>query len=450
MGEQKVLNKESSNAIRQKFPSKFVTPDEAVKVIKSEDRIYIHSGCAYPKCLVDAMARRKDELENVEVCHLMVFGDAPYMKPEMEGHFRHNGFFLGANTRKHVNHGKADFMPIFLSDIPRLIKHDTKHKVDVVLIQVSPPDSHGFCSMGIAVDCTRTAAEVADYVIAQVNPKMPRVHGDSFIHIEDIDYAVECEQDLQELPTSNISKNPKDVEIFAKIGKNIADLVEDGSTLQMGIGAIPDAVLGLLGDRKDLGIHTEMFSDGVIPLVESGVINCAKKTLLPGKMVTSFVLGTHKLFEYIHDNPLVEIRPTEFVNDPFTIARNDKMVAINSALQIDLTGQVCADSIGYSFYSGFGGQVDFIRGSKRSKGGKPIIALQSTAKDENLSRIVPHLDEGAGVTTSRGDVYFVVTEYGVVDLHGMNVRERVHALISIAHPKFREELERFAKEKKYI
>lgn len=450
MGEKTVLNKESSNTIRQKFSHKFVTAEEAVKVIKSGNRVYIHSGCAYPKCLVDSMADMKDELENVEVCHLMVFGDVPYMRPEMEGHFRHNGFFLGANTRKHVNKGKADFMPIFLSDIPRLIKHDTKHKVDVVLIQVSPPDMHGFCSMGVAVDCTRTAAEVADYVIAQVNPKMPRVHGDSFIHINDIDYAVEYEQDLQELPVNINNKNPIEIEIFTKIGKNIADLVEDGSTLQMGIGAIPDAVLALLGDRKDLGIHTEMFSDGIIPLVEKGVINCAKKTLLPGKMVTSFVLGSHILFEYIHDNPLVEIRPTVFVNDPFTIARNDKMVAINSALQVDLTGQVCADSIGYSFYSGFGGQVDFIRGSKRSKGGKPIIALQSTAKNGELSRIVPHLEEGAGVTTSRGDVHFVVTEYGAVDLHGMNVRERVYALISIAHPKFREALERLAKEKKYI
>jgi len=353
MGEKKVLNKESSNTIRQKFSHKFVTAEEAVKVIKSGNRIYIHSGCAYPKCLVDSMADMKDELENVEVCHLMVFGDVPYMRPEMEGHFRHNGFFLGANTRKHVNKGKADFMPIFLSDIPRLIKHDTKHKVDVVLIQVSPPDMHGFCSMGVAVDCTRTAAEVADYVIAQVNPKMPRVHGDSFIHINDIDYAVECEQDLQELPVNINNKNPIEIEIVTKIGKNIADLVEDGSTLQMGIGAIPDAVLALLGDRKDLGIHTEMFSDGIIPLVEKGVINCAKKTLLPGKMVTSFVLGSHILFEYIHDNPLVEIRPTVFVNDPFTIARNDKMVAINSALQVDLTGQVCADSIGYKFFTMF-------------------------------------------------------------------------------------------------
>lgn len=442
--------KAEHNRIKETYSYKYVLPEEAVNVIKSGNRVYIQSGCAYPKKLVEAMTARAPELQNVEICHLMVFGEAPYMKPEMEGHFRHNGFFLGANTRKHVNEGKADFMPIFLSDIPSLIKHDTKHKVDVVLIQVSPPDMHGFCSMGVAVDCTKAAVHVADYVIAQINPLMPRVHGDSFIHINDIDYVFEYEQPLQELPGVHSNISEEEALIFDKIGKNIAELIEDGSTLQMGIGAIPDAVLTKLYDKKDLGIHTEMFSDGVIPLVEKGIINCDKKTLLRGKMVTSFVLGSSKLFEFIHDNPLVEMRTTEFVNDPFTIARNDKMVAINSALQIDLTGQVCADSIGYYFYSGFGGQVDFIRGAARSKGGIPIIALQSTAKNGTVSKIVPHLDEGAGVTTSRGDVHWVVTEYGAVDLHGMNIRERVNALISISHPKFREELERFAKEKKFI
>ncbi|MBE2227049.1 MAG: acetyl-CoA hydrolase/transferase family protein [Ignavibacteria bacterium] len=447
-----VLNKikEQSNRTKEKYSQKYVTPEEAVKVIKSNDRIYIQSGCAYPQRLVEAMVARAPELFDVELCHLMVFGEAPYMKPEMEGHFRHNGFFLGGNTRKHVNAGKADFMPIFLSEIPYLIKHDTKHKVDVVFIQVSPPDMHGFCSMGVAVDCTKAAVHVAKYVIAQINPRMPRVHGDSFIHINDIDFAFEYEQPLQELPGMHAEKDPEETKVFEKIGQNIADLIEDGSTLQMGIGAIPDAVLARLTDRKDLGIHTEMFSDGAIPLIESGVINCDKKTLLRGKIVTSFVLGSHKLFEYIHENPFVEMRTTEFVNDPFTIARNDKMIAINSCLQVDMTGQVCSDSIGYNFYSGFGGQVDFIRGAARSKGGKPIIALQSTAKKGTISRIVPRLEEGAGVTTSRGDVHWVVTEYGAVDLHGMNVRERVHALINIAHPDFREEIERAAKEKKYI
>jgi acetyl-CoA hydrolase len=279
---------------------------------------------------------------------------------------------------------------------------------------------------------------------------MPRSHGDSFVHISDISFAVEAEMDLKELPDPAGSKEPEEIEVYTRIGKHIAELVEDGATLQMGIGAIPDAVLLQLGNHKNLGIHTEMFSDGIIPLIEKGIVNCSKKTLLPGKIVTSFVLGSHKLFEYIHDNPLVEMRPTEFVNDPFTIARNNKMTAINAAIQVDMTGQVCADSIGYSFFSGFGGQVDFIRGSARAVKGKPIIALPSTAKKGELSRIVPHLDEGAGVTTSRGDVHFIVTEYGAVDLHGMNVRERVNALISIAHPKFREELTRFAKERKYI
>jgi acetyl-CoA hydrolase len=380
----------------------------------------------------------------------MVFGETPYMKPEMEGHFRHNGFFLGANTRKHVNQGRADFMPIFLSEIPSIIRHNEKHKVNVVMIQVSPPDPHGFCSLGVSVDCTKAATEVADYVIAQINPKMPRSHGDSFVHISNISYVVEAEMDLKELPDARGSKEPDEIEVFTKIGKHIAELVEDGATLQMGIGAIPDAVLLELGSHKNLGIHTEMFSDGIIPLIERGIVNCSRKSLLPGKIVTSFVLGSHKLFEYIHDNPLVEMRPTEFVNDPFTIARNVKMTAINAAIQVDLSGQVCADSIGYSFFSGFGGQVDFIRGSSRAVKGKPIIALPSTAKKGELSRIVPHLDEGAGVTTSRGDVHYIVTEFGSVDLHGMNVRERVNALIGIAHPKFREELCRFAREKKYI
>ena len=439
-----------SEVTSNKYSGKFTTAEEAVKVIRSRDRVYIHSGCAYPKVLVDAMAARKDELYDVEICHLMVLGDAPYMKPEMEGHFRHNGFFLGANTRKQVNDGKADFLPIFLSEIPDLIRHDSKHKVNVVLIQVSPPDAHGFCSMGVAVDCTKAAVEAADYIIAQINQQMPRVHGDSFINMSEIDFIVESDMNLQELPNPNLIKKTDDFDIYSKIGKNIASLVEDGSTLQLGIGAIPNAVLEQLGNRKNLGIHTEMFSDGIIPLIESGVINCSKKTLLPGKIVTSFVLGSQQLFNYIDNNPFIEIRPSDFVNDPFTIARNDNMIAINSAVQVDLTGQVCADSVGYNFYSGFGGQVDFIRGSSRSKGGKPIIALPSTAKNDTLSRIVIHLDEGAGVTTSRGDVHYIVTEYGIADLHGLNIRERVKALINIAHPKFREELEKFARERKYI
>jgi acetyl-CoA hydrolase len=334
--------------LKRKYSNRFVSAEEAVKSIESNDRIYIHSGCAYPTALVDAMVKRKDELTNIEVCHLMVMGDAPYMKPEMEGHFRHNGFFLGSNTRKHVNAGRADFMPIFLSEIPGLISHDTKHKVNVVLIQVSPPDAHGFCSLGVAADCTKAATEVADVVIAQINSNMPRVHGDSFIHISDIDFSVEAEMELAELPSAHLNKTDEEIGIFKKIGENIAALVEDGATLQMGIGAIPDAVLESLTGHKNLGIHTEMFSDGIIPLVESGVVNCSAKTLLPEKMVTSFVLGTKKLFQFIDDNPLVEMRPTEFVNDPFTIARNDKMTAINAALQVDLTGDSADRLISYA------------------------------------------------------------------------------------------------------
>lgn len=429
---------------------KFVSAEEAVKVIKSGERVYVHSNSAYPKTLVDAMVARKEELFDVEICHLMVIGDAPYMKPEMEGHFRHNALFLGVNTRKEANAGKADVTPIFLSEIPNLIRTHKNFKINTALIHVSPPDVHGFCSLGIAVESAKAAVETADNVIAQVNPNMPRVHGDSYVHVSNIDFMVECSDELEELPHFHKRKSPEELAVFKTIGENIASLVEHGATLQMGIGAIPDAVLDALGNAKDLGIHTEMFSDGIIPLVEKGIINCSKKTLLPGKIVASFLLGSKPLFDYVDDNPIIEMRPSDFVNDPFTIARNDKMTAINSALQVDLTGQVCADSIGYSFYSGIGGQVDFIRGSSRSKGGKPIIALPSTAKHETLSRIVTHLDEGAGVTTSRGDIHFVVTEYGITDLHGLSVRDRVKSLIGISHPKFREELERFAKEKKYI
>jgi 4-hydroxybutyrate CoA-transferase len=428
----------------------YVPAEEAVKVIKSGDRVYVHSNSAYPKTLVEAMVKRKDELYDVEICHLMVLGDTPYMKPEMAGHFRHNAFFLGHNTRKEANEGKADFIPIFLSEIPKLIREDNRFKINVTLIHVSPPDSHGFCSLGVAVESAKAAVESSEYVIAQVNPNMPKVHGDSFVHINDIDYLVECNDVLEELQSFHKRKSPGELAVYKAIGENIASLVEDGATLQMGIGAIPDAVLDALGSAKDLGIHTEMFSDGIIPLVESGVINCSKKTLLPGKIAASFLLGSKKLFDYVNDNPLIEMRPSDFINDPFTISRNIKMTAINSALQVDLTGQVAADSIGFKIYSGIGGQVDFIRGSAHSKGGKPIIALPSTAKNDTVSRISPYLTEGTGVTTSRGDVHYVVTEYGIINLHGMNIRQRAQALISIAHPKFRDELERFAKWKKYI
>ncbi len=438
---------EESIAIKNKYKNKFVTADEAVRVIKSGDRVYIHPGCAFPEVLVDAMARRKDELYDVEVCHLLGVGNVAYAKPEMAGHFRHNAYFIGQNVRNEVKEGRADFTPVFLSEVPWLLK---SRKIDVALIQVSPPDKTGFCSFGSGVDTTKAATEVARYIIAQVNPNAPRVYGDSFIHMSKIDCCVEVDVPLNELPMGDSKNTPEEMDVFKKIGENVAELVEDGATLQLGIGAVPDAVLSHLDYHKDLGVHTEMFSDGLIPLVERGIINGERKTLLPGKIVASFVLGTKKVFQFIDNNPQVEFRPTEFVNDVFTISRNRKMTAINSALQIDLTGQVCSDSIGYTFYSGFGGQVDFLRGAAKSEEGKPIITLPSTAKKGTISRIVPHLDEGAGVTDSRADVHYVVTEFGVANLHGKTIRERAKMLIKLAHPKFREGLEKFAKEHNYL
>lgn len=405
--------------------------------------MYIHPGCAAPEQLVRAMVRRAPQLRDVKVIHLLTAGSADYAQPEMSGHFRHVAFFAGANVRRAINEGRADFIPIFLGEIEALFANGSI-PVHVALIHVSLPDEHGFCSYGVGVDTTKTAAEHADIVIAQVNPKMPRSLGDSFIHLNKIDYLIEVEDDILEHPQGQIS------DIANKIGSNIAGLIDDGSTLQLGIGEIPDAVLHYLDTKKDLGIHTEMVSDGVVSLIEKGVINNEKKTLHPGKVIVGFVLGTRRLYDFIDNNPIFEFHPSSYTNDPFIISRNDKQVAINSALEVDLTGQVCADSIGYNFYSGIGGQVDFIRGAARSKGGKPIIALPSTAKDDTISRIVPHLKEGAGVVTSRGDVHYVVTEYGVAYLHGKTVQERCRALINIAHPKFREELTKFVKERKWL
>ena len=440
---------EISETIKRRFERKFVAPAVAVSVIQSGDRVYIHPGCAVPQVLVDAMVDRAEELENVEVCHLLGVGEAAYVRPEMKNHFRHNAFFIGKNVRSAVQEGRADFTPIFLSEIPTLF-YSREYPIDVALIQVSPPDEHGFCSFGVGVECTKAATEVAKIVIAQINPNNPRTLGDSFIHLSKIDYCVEVNEPLKELPQIEGDESPAELEVYRKIGANVASLVEDGSTLQLGIGRIPDAVVKFLGDRKNLGVHSEMVSDGIIPLVESGVITNEEKTLLPGKTVTSFLLGSHELFEFVDNNPFMEFRPTQFTNDPFTIARNRKMVAINSALEIDLTGQVCADSIGYGFYSGFGGQVDFLRGAAKSEGGKPIIALPSTAKGGTLSRITTHLREGAGVTTSRGDVHYIVTEFGVVNLHGRTIRQRAELLIGIAHPQFRADLEEFAVRQHYL
>ena len=427
----------------ESYRSKRTTADEAVKVIANNNMVYIHPGCAEPEQLVRAMVRRGPELQNVKVIHLMTAGNADYVKPEMSGHFRHIAFFAGSNVRKAINEGRADFIPVFLSEVETLMASGSI-PVEVALIHVSPPDEHGFCSFGVGVDATKTATECAKVVIAQVNPKMPRTLGDSFIHLNKIDHIVEVEDDILEHAQGQVS------EIAKKIGANIAELIEDGSTLQMGIGEIPDAVLNYMHSKKDLGIHSEMVSDGVVELIEKGVINNEKKTIHPGKVIVGFVLGTRKLYDFLDNNPIFEFHPNAYTNDPFIISRNDKQVAINSAIEVDLTGQVCADSIGYNFYSGIGGQVDFIRGAARSKGGKPIIALPSTAANDAISRIVPHLKEGAGVVTSRGDVHYVVTEYGVAYLHGKTVRERCQALIKIAHPKFRDELMKEARDKKRL
>ncbi len=425
------------------YREKVVSPEEAVSVVKSGDRIYMSGNAATPYILLNALAKRKDELRNVEVTHVLLLGDDPLSGPEMEGHFRHRSLFVGPADRRAVNEGRADYVPIFLYEIPELFSSGLL-PIDVAIVHTSPPDEHGFLSLGVETVATKAAVENARTVIAQVNEKMPRVLGDAFVHISRVKKIVEVSEELPTLELGEFS------EVEKKIGRSIADLVEDGSTIQLGIGGIPNAVLFFLKDKRDLGIHSEMCSDGMMEAIEAGVVTGAKKSLHRGKVIATFVMGTKKLYDYVDNNPIFELHPVNYTNDPFVIAQNEKMVAVNSALEVDLTGQVCSDSIGYQIYSGFGGQVDFIRGAARSKGGKPIIALRSTAKNDSISRIVPHLKEGAGVVTSRGDVHYVVTEYGVAFLHGKSIRERAEALIDIAHPKFREELRQFAREKHYI
>lgn len=427
-----------------KYKEKLTTADEVVKVINSGDSIVVQPGCAVPRELLRAMVKRKDELFGVKMYHILIVGDIPYLKPGMEEHFRHRAFFIGANSRKAVNEGRADFIPIFLSEVTLLFKNEIL-PVDISLINVSPPDEHGFCSYGIDVGNIKTPTEKAKIVIAQVNPQMPRGLGNSFIHINKIDHIVEHDEPLLELPQVDPNASQELIDVYDNIGRNVAELIDDGATLQMGIGAIPDNVMKYLRNKNDLGVHTEMFSDGMIDLVDEGIITGDKKTLHQGKIIAGFVLGTKKAFDYIDNNPIFEFHPQEYVNDPFVIAKNNKMIAINSALEVDLTGQVCADSIGTKLFSGIGGQVDFIRGAAYSEGGKPIIALPSTTKDGKISRIVPMLKPGAGVVTSRGDVHYVVTEYGTAQLWGKSIKERVVELTKIAHPKFRDELIDFAK-----
>lgn len=408
--------------------------EEAMACVASGARIYIGGGAGVPVELVHGLTRRAQDLRDVEIIHILTFAEAPYVAPELHDSFRHNALFIGHNVRNAVQQGRADFTPVFLSEVPSLFREGGTLPLNAVLVSLSPPDEHGFCSFGVEVGSTKPAAEAADCIIAEINQQMPRTLGDSFIHVSRLHAVIETNYPLPEAPQGGSSP------LHMQVGKHIAEIIPDGATLQMGIGSIPDAVLQNLTDHRDLGVHTELFSDGVVDLVEAGVITCARKNFHPGKIIAGFLFGSQRLYNFVNNNALIELHPTDYVNDPFNIAQNDNMVSINSALQIDLTGQVCADSIGPKFYSGVGGQLDFVRGAGRSKGGKPIIACLSTAKDDTVSRIVPMLYEGSGVVTTRYDVHYVATEYGIVQLHGKTVRQRAQALISIAHPKFREPL----------
>ncbi len=415
------------------YKSRLISAEEAVTKIKSGNRVVVGHAVGEPSLLLDEMVKNKDNYENVELVHMVAMGKGEYTKPEMAPHFRHNALFVGGSTRKAVNEGRADYTPCFFTEIPDLFR-DGYLPVDVALVQVSKPDRHGYCSFGVSNDYTKPAAEVAKLVIAEVNDQMPRTMGDSFIHVSEIDYMVEVSHPIIELPPPRIG----DVE--KAIGENCASLIEDGSTLQLGIGAIPDAVLLFLKDKKDLGIHSEMFSDGVVELAEAGVITNNKKTIHKGKMVVTFLMGTKRLYDFVDDNPSVELYPVDYVNDPYVIAQNDKMVAINSCIQVDLMGQVASESIGLKQFSGVGGQIDYVRGANMSKGGKSIIAIPATAAKGKVSRIVPFLDKGGAVTTSRNDVDYIITEYGIAQLKGRSLQERARSLIKIAHPDFRDGL----------
>jgi 4-hydroxybutyrate CoA-transferase len=425
------------------YKNKLRTPDEALRCVQSGMRVYIQPGCAEPETLVEALMRRGPFVEDVEIVHMMTMGAAPYVAPEMAGHFRHNAMFIGGNVREAIRDGRADYTPIYLSEIEELFESGAM-PIDVALLELSPPDPHGFCSFGVGVDTSLTAAKCARYVVAQINDHMPRTYGDSFIHVTELDAIVDSSRPLCAIQL------PQMTDMHRAIASNVAGLIDDGAVLQTGIGGIPDAVLPFLMDRKDLAVHSELVSDGVIPLIEAGVLTGARKNFKPRKIILGFALGTKRLFDFVDNNPIFEFHPTAYTNDPALIARNDHMVAINSALQVDLTGQVCSDSIGNLFYSGIGGQVDFLRGASRSRKGKPIIAISSTAKNGTISRIVPMLSPGAGVVTSRGLIRYVVTEYGIAYLHGKTIRERAQSLIDIAHPKFREELYEFCETTKWL
>lgn len=422
---------------RKIYESRTCSAEEAVQCIKSGDNVVVGHACGEPQTLTKAMSERYRELENVKVIHRVGQGKSLYVRPEMEGHFRHVSLFAGPSTRQAIHEGRADFLPRYISEIPELFTQG-HIPVDVALVSVSPPDKYGFCSLGISVDYTLKAAKSAKIIIAQVNNNMPRTHGDSFLRVDEIDYFVRSDVPLIEIP------RPVVTEVEIAIGGYIADLIEDGATLQLGIGAIPDAILNSLRGKHDLGIHTEMFSDGVMELAEAGVITCTKKTLHPNKIVSTFIMGTKKLYDWVDDNPFIEMHSEDYVNDPYVIAQNNNMISINSALQVDVLGQAAADTLGAKQYSGVGGQVDFIRGVKRSKGGKSIIAMPSTAAGGKVSRIVPSLYAGTAVTTTRNETDYVVTEYGVAKLQGKTNLERLRALASISHPDFRNEILREA------
>lgn len=430
------------------YKSRVVSAQEAIQAVKSGNRLFLTGNVSVPQKLLAALVEAAPNLKDVEICQALTVGAADYVSPAMDGHLRVNSMFISANIRKAVHEGRADFTPVLLSEFPLLFKNGFL-PLDVALIHVSPPDEHGFCSLGVEVGLTKSAAESAKIIIAEVNEKMPRTLGDSFIHVSRLKYIVPVNYPIPELPMTEESDN----EIVEKIAGHIASLIPDGATMQLGIGAIPDAVLKYLFDKKDLGIHTELFSDGVIDLVNAGVLTNARKSLHPGKIVAGFILGTQRLYDWVDDNPMIELHRTEYVNDPFVIAQNERMVAVNSAIEVDLTGQVCADSIGPKLYSGVGGQLDFIYGASRSKGGVPIIALPSTAtmKDGTVvSKITHMLKQGAGVVTTRNHIRFIVTEYGVAELYGKTIRQRAQALINVAHPDFREQLTKQAKELHYL
>jgi 4-hydroxybutyrate CoA-transferase len=425
------------------YRSKVRTPAEAVGMITSGDRVYYAGNAAIPQTLVRALAARRDELHDVQLNHVLLIGEDPLSAPGMEGHFRHNSLFVGPADRKAVNDGRADYVPIFLHQIPRLFRERIV-PLDVAMVQVSPPDEHGFMSLGVEVLASTAACQTARTVIAQVNEKMPRVLGDSFLHVGRVHAIVEATEPLPELhldPATAVER---------AIASHVLRLITPGCTLQMGIGGIPDSVWESIEGAMELGIHTEMISDGAMRAIQRGVVSGIHKTLHPGKVILTFALGTAQLYDFLDNNPMIEAHPVNHVNDPEVAAQNDNLVAINSAIEVDLTGQVCSDSIGPYIYSGFGGQVDFIRGAAHSKGGRPVIAIPSTAKGGAMSRIVPYLKEGAGVVTSRADVHYVVTEHGQVNLFGKNLRERAELLVSIAHPDFQDDLERAAKERKLL